>query len=76
MDLGLRGKRILVTGAARGIGAATAHLLAKEGAVVGVHFARAADAAAGVVVACPGSRPVQADLADPSTPAPLMAAFC
>jgi hypothetical protein len=28
---------------------ATAHLLAKEGAVVGVHFARAADAAAGVV---------------------------
>ncbi len=76
MDLGLRGKRILVTGAARGIGAATAHLLAKEGAVVGVHFARAADAAAGVVVACPGSRPFQADLADPATPATLMATFC
>jgi NAD(P)-dependent dehydrogenase (short-subunit alcohol dehydrogenase family) len=76
VDLGLKGKRILVTGSARGIGAATARLLAREGAVVGVHFARAAEAAAGVVASCPGSRPFQADLADPAAPASLLAAFC
>ena len=76
MDLGLKGKRILVTGAARGIGAATARLLAQEGAVVGVHFSRAAAAAAAVVASCPGSRVFQADLADSAAPAPLMEAFC
>ena len=32
MDLGLNGKRCLVTGASRGIGRATAELLAAEGA--------------------------------------------
>ncbi len=34
MDYGLRGKRALVTGASRGLGAATAELLAAEGAHV------------------------------------------
>jgi len=76
VDLGLKGKRILVTGAARGIGAATARLLAQEGAIVGVHFSRAAAAAAAVVASCPGSHAFQADLADPAAPAALMAAFC
>jgi len=76
MDSGLRGKRILVTGAARGIGAAAARLLAKAGAVVGVHFVHAETAAAAVVAACPGSRAFQADLADPASPAALMADFC
>jgi 3-oxoacyl-[acyl-carrier protein] reductase len=76
--LGLKGKRILVTGAARGIGAASARLLAQEGALVGVHFAhaQAAAAAAAVVASCPGSSAFQADLADPAAPAALVAAFC
>jgi NAD(P)-dependent dehydrogenase (short-subunit alcohol dehydrogenase family) len=70
------GRRILVTGAARGIGASTARLLAKEGAIVGVDFVHAQAAAACVVAACPGSCAFQADLADPAAPAALMAAFC
>jgi 3-oxoacyl-[acyl-carrier protein] reductase len=36
--LGLSGKRVLVTGASKGIGAATARLFAKLGAHVAVHF--------------------------------------
>src|SRR5438552_9086710 len=37
MDLGLRGKRVLVTGSTLGIGFATAELLAREGASVVVN---------------------------------------
>lgn len=43
--IALKGKRALVTGASRGIGAATAHLLAECGADVGIGYrSRAADA--------------------------------
>src|ERR1700686_2666266 len=36
VELGLEGKRAIVTGASRGIGAATAHALAAEGCRVGL----------------------------------------
>jgi 3-oxoacyl-[acyl-carrier protein] reductase len=36
MDLGLRGKRALITGGSRGIGFVVAHVLAAEGAAVGL----------------------------------------
>jgi 3-oxoacyl-[acyl-carrier protein] reductase len=48
-DLGLRGKRALVTGGSRGVGRATALLLAEAGADVGIGFrSRRADADATV----------------------------
>ena len=37
MDLGLRGRRVLITGGSRGIGFAVAQALAAEGAAVGHH---------------------------------------
>ena len=63
MELGLEGSAVLVTGAAGGIGAATARALASEGARVGVHYhssARAAEALAAQV----GGVALQADLRD------------
>lgn len=37
MDLGLKNKRVLVTGASRGLGYATARLLSQEGAIVAIN---------------------------------------
>jgi 3-oxoacyl-[acyl-carrier protein] reductase len=69
MMIDLQGRAALVTGASRGIGAATARLLAAAGADVAVHY-HDARAAAEVVAADVRSRGVrtailQADLSDP-----------
>ncbi len=65
----LAGKRALVTGASRGIGAAIALTLAKKGADVAITYERATDRAAKVVrdIEAKGRRgfAIQADSADP-----------
>ena len=49
LDLGLSGRRALVTGGSRGVGRATAMLLARAGAHVGISYHRRAGEAAQVV---------------------------
>lgn len=77
MDLGLRGRVCLVTGASRGIGLATALGLGAEGARVVVHGRDAAAlerAAAGVAEAGGEAAVATGDLADPGCPGRLLAA--
>ncbi|WP_144299740.1 SDR family NAD(P)-dependent oxidoreductase [Elioraea rosea] len=66
----LSGKRALVTGGSRGIGAAIAMALAEEGANVAITYERAADRAGEVVRAIEGKGhravAIQADSADPA----------
>jgi NAD(P)-dependent dehydrogenase (short-subunit alcohol dehydrogenase family) len=65
MELGLRGRRVLVTGAARGTGAGIARVLAEEGATVWVHgFARdpAEDVAADIRVEGGEARAITGDI--------------
>lgn len=76
MDLGLKGKIALVTGASRGLGYATALLLAREGASVVINGRNAVSlaAAADRIEAATGS-PVLAlpgDVTDPAVPAALV----
>jgi NAD(P)-dependent dehydrogenase (short-subunit alcohol dehydrogenase family) len=69
MDLGLTGKRCLVTGASRGIGLATARLLAQEGAAL---LLTARDGEALAAAAPPGAQCVADDVTDPEAAARLV----
>lgn len=74
MAFSAKGKRVLVTGASSGIGAALARALADDGAVVGL-IARRADRLAEVMADCrrasPDSMMWAADLADTAAIGPL-----
>ena len=63
MELGLEGNAVLVTGAASGIGAATARALAAEGARVAIHYNTSREAAEQLAAQI-GGVALQADLRD------------
>jgi len=63
----------LVTGAARGIGAACARALAAEGFRVAIHYNGSADAAAKLAAELPDAFALRADLADPAAIDALLA---
>ena len=63
METGLRGKGVLVTGGAGGIGSAIVRAFAAEGAIVGVHF-RTSGERARMLAQETGGRALHADLTD------------
>jgi 3-oxoacyl-[acyl-carrier protein] reductase len=65
LSIDLSGQHVLVTGASRGIGAATARALAAAGARVAVHYGASGDRATRLAAEIGGAA-VQADLADPA----------
>ncbi|MER8045178.1 SDR family oxidoreductase [Streptomyces sp. NPDC094032] len=73
MDLGLKDRVYVVTGATRGLGRASAEALLAEGAKVLVTGREEASVAAAVDELGPGAAGVVADNADPATPERLIA---
>ena len=65
MDLGLGGRRFLLTGASRGLGLATAQALVADGARVLISSRAAYSVSAAVEALGPNATGVAADLADP-----------
>jgi 3-oxoacyl-[acyl-carrier protein] reductase len=74
MDLGLHGARVLVTGAAGGIGTAVCRLLAEAGASVVVHHRTSGTAAERLADELPGAVALRADLTDDAEVADLVRA--
>ena len=64
MDTDLAGRVVLITGAARGIGAATARAFAGEGARVVVNYHTSRELAGELAVSLPDAIAVQADVSD------------
>jgi 3-oxoacyl-[acyl-carrier protein] reductase len=71
VDLGLRGKVALVTGATSGLGLAGARALAAEGVFVAI-CGRRGDIARAEAEALPSAIGIEADITDPSTPQRLV----
>jgi NAD(P)-dependent dehydrogenase (short-subunit alcohol dehydrogenase family) len=73
--MNFHGKNVLITGASRGIGEATARAFATAGARVGIHFNQQQEAAAGLKRSLPGTGHVvaQANLTDPDAIANMVA---
>lgn len=67
MEISFQDKMVLITGASRGIGAATARLFAESGATVIIHYNKDVNAAESVLASLPGSGHMilQADMGNP-----------
>ena len=74
MDTDLAGRVVIITGAARGIGAATARRFAEEGARVVVNYRSSREEAERLVAGLPDAIAVQADIAQEADVDRLVAA--
>jgi 3-oxoacyl-[acyl-carrier protein] reductase len=75
MDLGIKGRRCVVTGASRGIGLETARMLAQEGATVLLLARGEHDLEAAAVSIGHDTQTLALDVTDPGAPERLLEAF-